>query len=130
MPEPVLELIAVSRRTGGTTLLSGINWRIDLGQHWVVLGPNGSGKTTLLRIAGLHLHPTTGSVRVLGHTLGRTDVRSLRSRVGYASAALADAIRPGLAAAEVVMTARHGALETWWHRYSDDDRERSRSSSE
>ena len=25
------------------------------------------------------------------------------------------------------MTARHGALEAWWHRYSDDDRERSRS---
>tara|TARA_B000000460_G_scaffold20368_1_gene13439 strand:+ start:121 stop:999 length:879 start_codon:yes stop_codon:yes gene_type:complete len=127
VPEPVLELIAVGCRTGGTTLLSGIDWRIDPGQHWIVLGPNGSGKTTLLQIAGLHLHPTTGSVRVLGHTLGRTDVRSLRSRVGYASAALADAIRPGLTAAEVVMTARHGALEAWWHRYSDDDRERSRS---
>ena len=127
MQEPVLELVDVGRRTSGTTLLSGINWRIDPGQHWVVLGPNGSGKTTLLRIAGLHLHPTTGSVRVLGQTLGRADVRSLRPRVGYASASLADAIRPGLAAVDVVMTARHGALEAWWHRYSDDDRERSRS---
>ena len=72
--EPVLELTDVHRRTGGTMILKEIDWRIDQGQHWVVLGPNGSGKSTLLRIAGLHLHPTTGTVRVLGGELGRSDI--------------------------------------------------------
>ena len=124
--EPVLELVDVHRRTGGTMLLDGIDWRIDQGQHWVVLGPNGSGKSTLLRIAGLHLHPTTGTVRVLGEELGRSDVRALRTRIGYASASLADAFRPDLPAIDVVMTARHGALEPWWHDYTDDDRSRAR----
>ena len=62
VPEPVLELIAVGRRTGGTTLLSGIDWRIDPGQHWVVMGPNGSGKTTLLNLIGGLDRPTTGKV--------------------------------------------------------------------
>ena len=124
--EPVLELVGVQRRTGGTMLLDGIDWRIDRGQHWVVLGPNGSGKSTLLRIAALHLHPTTGTVRALGEELGRSDVRALRARIGYASASLAEAFRPDLPAIDVVMTARHGALESWWHDYTDADRSRAR----
>ena len=124
--ESVLELVDVHRRTEGTMILNGIDWRIDQGQHWVVLGPNGSGKSTLLRIAGLHLHPTTGTVRVLGEELGRSDVRALRTRIGYASASLADAFRPDLPTIDVVMTARHGALEPWWHDYTDNDRSRAR----
>ena len=125
--EPVLQLTGVGRRAECTTMLDGVDWQVDPGQHWVVLGPNGSGKSTLLRIAGLHLHPTVGTVRVLGETLGRTDVRRLRRRIGYASASLADAFRSGITSGEVVMTALHGALEPWWHDYSDDDRERARS---
>ncbi len=128
MSEPatdaILELTGVSRQTDGTSLLANVDWLVRRGEHWVVLGPNGSGKSTLLRIAALQLHPTTGTVRVLGQTLGRTDVRPLRQRIGYASAALADAFRPDLPAADVVMTARHGALEPWWHEYTDEDRER------
>jgi len=126
VPEPVLQLTGVGRRVGMTRMLGGVDWRIDPGQHWVVLGPNGSGKSTLLRIAGLHLHPTEGTVRVLGETLGRTDVRRLRRRIGYASASLADSFRPGITAGDVVMTALHGALEPWWHDYTDDDRDRAR----
>ena len=124
--DPILELADVSRRTGGTQLLDSIDWQVRAGEHWVVLGPNGSGKSTLLRIAALQLHPTTGTVSVLGRTLGQTDVRSLRRQIGYASATLADAFRPDLAAADVVMTARHGALEPWWHDYGDEDRDRAR----
>jgi iron complex transport system ATP-binding protein len=107
-------------------MLDGVDWQVDPGQHWVVLGPNGSGKSTLLGIAGLHLHPSTGTVRVLGEALGGSDVRTLRSRIGYASASLADTFRPGITAGDVVMTALHGALEPWWHDYSDDDRDRAR----
>ena len=124
--ETVLELVGVGRTTGGTTILDDVDWTVRRGQHWVVLGPNGSGKSTLLRIAALRLHPTVGRVRILGHELGRTDVRTLRTGIGYASASLADAFRPELPAADVVMTARHGALEPWWHDYDDADRDRAR----
>ncbi len=48
-----------------------------------VIGANGSGKSTLLRlINGLRL-PTTGDVRVLGHST-RTQARRVRSLVGFA----------------------------------------------
>lgn len=106
----------------GSTILAGVSWTVERGQRWVVLGPNGSGKTTLLRIASLYLHPSTGTVAVDGELLGRTDVRRLRTRIGLASPAFGDLLRPLLTAREVVMTARHAALEPWWHTYDDADR--------
>src|SRR5581483_9963541 len=62
----------------------------------------------------------------LGQRLGRVDVRSLRRRLGYASGALASQLRPGVTGVEIVMAAKHAALETWWHSYDDDDRARAR----
>lgn len=120
-PRP-LELDHIVVERSGRRILDDISLRVDPGQHWLVLGANGSGKTTLLRIAAMYDHPSSGTVRVLGEQLGRTDVRRLRRRVGYASAALAAQFRPELSAADTVMTARYAALEPWWHRYTDDDR--------
>ena len=111
----------------GTRILDGVSWEIRPGQHWVVLGPNGAGKTTLLRIAALYLHPTSGTVDVLGQRLGRTDVRRLRERIAFSSPALAARLEPSMTATEVVMTARYAALAPWWHEYSDADRTRARS---
>jgi iron complex transport system ATP-binding protein len=65
-------------------------------------------------------------VRVLGEELGKTDVRRLRTRIGLASPAFGDLLRPTLTGTEVVMTARYAALEPWWHTYDDDDRQRAR----
>lgn len=109
-------------RRDGVVILDDAGWTVEAGQRWIVLGPNGSGKTTLLRVAGLYLHPTSGTVEVLGHLLGRTDVRRLRPRIGYVSAALADMLRPGVPAVDVVMAGRDAALETWWQPYGDEDR--------
>jgi iron complex transport system ATP-binding protein len=121
---PALALDDVSVSIGGRPVLRGITWRVHDGERWVVLGRNGCGKTTLLRVASLTLHPSSGEVAVLGEVLGRTDLRSLRPRIGLASAAMADRLRHGLVARDVVMTARYGALEPWWNEYTDGDRAR------
>lgn len=124
MTDAVLALDHVTVRRDGRTLLDDVSWTVRANERWVVLGRNGSGKTTLVRVASLYLHPTAGVVRVLGETLGRTDVRTLRTRIGVMSAAMADLMRPQLAARDVVMTGRHAALEPWWHHYDDRDRTR------
>jgi iron complex transport system ATP-binding protein len=105
-------------------ILDGIDWTVRDRERWIVLGANGSGKTTLLRIASLYLHPTTGTVEVLGETLGRVDVRAHRRNIGMVSSSFADLLRPSIRALDVVMTAEHAALEPWWHEYTDRDRQR------
>jgi iron complex transport system ATP-binding protein len=109
---------------GETTVLRSVSWQVAAGDRWAVLGPNGSGKTTLLQVASGYLHPTRGTVSVLGHRLGQVDVRRLRERIGIVSAAVAKMLVPSVTARDVVMSARHAALEPWWHDYTATDRRR------
>lgn len=117
-----LKLESISLRRDGTTILHDIDLTVSKGQRWLVLGANGSGKTSLVRIAALYDHPSSGRVEILGETLGSTDVRSLRKRVGYLSASLAESLRSQLTSLETVMTAKNAALEPWWHVYDEADR--------
>ncbi len=116
----VVALDAVSVTIDGAPVLHDVDWEIRQGERWVIVGPNGSGKTTLLRLLSSWLRPSGGEAMVLGETLGRTDMRALRRRVGYTSQALTDVLRPTMTPHEVVLSAPNGALETWWHTYSDD----------
>jgi iron complex transport system ATP-binding protein len=118
---PTLALHDVHVQREGTSIIGKISFRLEQTERWVVLGANGSGKTTLLKIMALYEHPTSGTVEVLGGRLGDTDVRELRRRIGFSSAALADQLRPALLAHDVVKTARYAALEPWWHRYDPED---------
>ena len=43
-----LENVSLARQ--GKTLLSGLNWTVEKGQTWAILGLNGAGKSTLLRL--------------------------------------------------------------------------------
>jgi len=120
---PVVELLGVSVKYEEKTILGPLDLEISSSDRWVVLGPNGSGKTSLIKILSLYRYPTTGSVKVLGETWGATDVRQLRQRIGLASSSLRDQFRSDILGLDIVMTARHAALETWWHEYSEADRE-------
>ncbi|HEX3333165.1 MAG TPA: ATP-binding cassette domain-containing protein [Acidimicrobiales bacterium] len=108
-------------RRQGVPVLSGVDWRVDRADRWVVLGPNGSGKTTLLQVAAARLWPTAGTVEVLGARLGAVDVRTLRPRVALVSGAVTRQLRADVPARDVVASGRFGALETWWNRYSAED---------
>jgi ABC-2 type transport system ATP-binding protein len=69
--EPVMTLIAVSRRAGGRVALADISLVIRASEIHGLLGPNGSGKTTLLRIlAGIWL-PDAGRIERPGAPLAR-----------------------------------------------------------
>ncbi len=118
---PVLDLQGITVVIDGSKILGPLDWSVESGERWVVIGPNGGGKSTLVKVASMMLHPTEGSVRVLDGELGRTDLRRLRARVGWASAALLDQLRPQLTANEIVRCGIHGALEPWWHRYSEQE---------
>ena len=117
----VVRLTGVGVRREGRWILDGVDWTVRAGERWAIVGPNGSGKTTLLQIAATYLWPSRGTVEVLGARIGTVDARELRRRIGFVSAALAAEIDGGLAAADVVMSARHAALAPWWAAYRPDD---------
>ncbi len=102
-------------------MLTGIDWRVEPVDRWVILGPNGSGKTTLLQVAAARLWPTSGSVEILGARLGRVDMRTLRPRVALVSGAVTRQLRTDVTARDVVVSGRYGALETWWNHYGEQD---------
>ncbi|MDX6218256.1 MAG: iron complex transport system ATP-binding protein [Frankiales bacterium] len=73
----------VTWRREGTEILRGIDLAVGAGERWALLGRNGCGKTSLLALAGAREHPTSGTVAVLGHQLGRVDIfRELWPRIG------------------------------------------------
>ncbi|MGH3717784.1 MAG: ABC transporter ATP-binding protein [Pseudonocardiaceae bacterium] len=111
----------VGVRRGAARLLEGVDWRVELDEKWVVLGPNGAGKTTLLRLAATELHPSVGTVHVLGERLGRTDVFELRTRIGFSSASLAGRIPADEMVSDLVVSAGYAVLGRWRERYEDLD---------
>ena len=118
----VVALEGVSVVRDGRLLLDDIDWHVDRTERWVLLGPNGAGKTTLLQVASTYLGPTRGTVRLLGETYGKVDVRTLRERVGYAGPEPAGMIRHRLPAIDIVVTGKHASfVDTKWHDYDEAD---------
>jgi iron complex transport system ATP-binding protein len=106
---------------GQAHLLRGVSWTVEADHRWVVLGPNGAGKTTLLQLAAAQMHPTRGTVRLLGETLGAVDVFELRPRIGLTSAALAQRIAPGERTGDVVVSAGYAVVGRWREQYDVHD---------
>ncbi|MFC0530049.1 ABC transporter ATP-binding protein [Phytohabitans kaempferiae] len=122
----VVDLDSVGVVRSGAHLVHDLTWKVELDERWVVLGPNGAGKTTLLNIASARLYPSSGTARVLGEQLGRTDVNELRTRIGLSSAALAERIPGEERVADVVITASWGVVGRWRERYEAMDEVRAR----
>ena len=121
--KPIIFLDDVSVIRESRAIVRNITLPLREGQRWVVLGANGCGKTTLLKVMSLYLHPSSGHTFVSGSRFGTFDVRQVRPTIAYSSASLLADLRPALSVEDVVVTAKYGALEPWWHEYSDEDRE-------
>ncbi|WP_265523659.1 ABC transporter ATP-binding protein [Oerskovia flava] len=120
----VLDLRSVTVRRGTKTILDSVDWQVNEGERWVILGRNGAGKTTLLQIAAARMHPTAGTADLLDERLGRVDVFELRPRIGLASAALADRIPGSETVRNVVLTAAYGVTGRWRETYEEFDTQR------
>ena len=123
---PAIRFDAVDLDRPGLKVLHSMEWTVEAGERWVVLGPNGSGKTTMFELASGYLHPTRGSVEILGRQLGHVDVRQLRERIGLVSSSLVKKLVPTITATDVVVSGRRGALEPWWQEYTDAEWARAR----
>ena len=108
-----LDLSGVSLLRGGKLILDDVSWHIGAGENWAVVGANGSGKTTLLKVATGYLWASSGTVRVLGQTFGRVDLRALRRRIGWVSSALTDRIPPSQTSIRIVLSGAFASIGLW-----------------
>lgn len=110
---PILDVSQLAIERGHARILRGVDWRVERGQHWVVLGANGSGKTSLLRALTGYLPPTAGRLAVLGKTYGKADWRELRLRIGIVTSALQPHVPAAEPALETVLSGKFAQLDLW-----------------
>jgi ATP-binding cassette, subfamily B, bacterial len=66
----------------GTTILKGINLRVQPGEMVAIVGPSGSGKTTMMALLQRFYDPSEGAIRVDGADLRELKQKSLRRQIG------------------------------------------------
>ena len=121
--KPVLEISNLKIQRGGVTILDEVNWRVEPGQHWAILGANGSGKTSLLSALTGYLMPTAGEIILLGKKYGETDWRELRKQVGIVSSSVRQMMADDEPALETVVSGKFAMID-FWGRVSRVDRKR------
>jgi len=94
-------------------ILREVNWRVERGQHWVILGANGSGKTSLLSALTGYLMPSSGEIRIGAARYGMNDWREVRKSVGLVSPSLGHQIEPEQTAREVILSGRNAQINFW-----------------
>ena len=111
-----MSILTVSQlriQRGKTIILRDVNWQIERGQHWVILGANGSGKTSLLSALTGYLTPTAGEIEVFGERFGQTDWRELRKRVGLVSSSIRQLIPDTEPALETIISGKNAMIDLW-----------------
>ena len=111
-----MALLAVSDltlRRRRTRILNGVNWKVQRGEHWVVLGANGSGKTSLLSALTGYLTPTSGRMVLLGEEFGNSDWRALRLHVGLVSSSIRQLMPDHEPALITVASGRYAIIDFW-----------------
>ncbi|MFE7241513.1 ABC transporter ATP-binding protein [Streptomyces sp. NPDC057582] len=108
-PVPVIRAHGVRLVRDGDVLLDSVSLTVHSGEHWALLGANGAGKSTLLGLLGAVTHPTDGSVEILGRTIGRVDLRELRTLLGHVNPR--HPLRSPLSVREVVLTGLTNSVE-------------------
>ncbi len=76
-----LTINGLRKEYGDVTALRGLDLDVEAGEVFGFLGPNGAGKSTAIDCVLDYVHPTAGSVEVLGFD-SRRETRALHERVG------------------------------------------------
>jgi len=83
-PEAAVQVAKLTKKFGDFTAVDRVNFSVQHGEIFGLLGPNGSGKTTTIRMITGLLEPTEGSAFVLGDDMSKkADI--VQARIGYMS---------------------------------------------
>jgi tungstate transport system ATP-binding protein len=82
---PLIEVAGLTHRYGERAILDNINFSVDRGEAFALIGPTGAGKTTLLRIIDLLEIPSSGEIYFDGQRVPKSGKQRLeiRRRMSY-----------------------------------------------
>jgi ABC-2 type transport system ATP-binding protein len=79
---PLVEAENLCRSFGPVKALDGLNFTVEQGEIFGLMGPDGAGKTTCLRILCGLMRPTSGKAIVLGKDVAK-DPEAIKDQIGY-----------------------------------------------
>lgn len=82
---PIIEVSGLKNNLGGQWVHSDVNFTINQGEIFAIIGGSGSGKTTILRCLLMLLHPRAGDIRIFGKNilnLNEVEANKIRHRWG------------------------------------------------
>ncbi len=115
MRDTVVQMRGVSWLREKSYILSGIDWNVEAGEHWAIVGLNGSGKTTLLNMVTGYIFPSEGEVTVLGKKFGTYDLRELRKSIGWVSSSLMERLMTNEKVEDIILSGKFGSIGLYEH---------------
>jgi len=109
---PVFEIHQGEVAYTDKTIFTGLNWRIENGQHWQIKGPNGCGKSTLLGlIFGDHPQCYSNDIHIFGKKRGSGEsIWEIKKHIGMVSSALHLQYRVSCKAIEVILSGFYDSI--------------------
>ena len=69
MTEPIIEVAGLKNYLGGHWVHSDVNFTVNQGEIFAIIGGSGSGKTTIFRSLLMLLQPSAGEIRIFGKNI-------------------------------------------------------------
>ena len=104
MPEPILQLDALTKRFGAVVASDDVTLELRPGEIHALIGPNGAGKSTVIKQIAGEVRPDAGSIRFAGRSIDRLDMVA-RARLGLARTFQVSSVAPEFSALQNVMLA-------------------------
>lgn len=110
---PILSIAGLAVVRDGLRVLDRIDWQINPGEHWAILGANGAGKTSLLSALTGYLTPSEGELDVLGQRYGESNWPELRKKIGIVSSAVRQQMADDEDALTSVISGKYAMIDYW-----------------
>lgn len=118
----ILRFEAVHLIRNQKVLLENINWQIERGEDWAILGLNGAGKTLLLQLIAGNLWPSKGNLTVLGAEFGKANIPNLAKRIGWVSNVVQAKLYQSDTALAIVISGKFASIGLWQEHSAADEK--------